>query len=135
MTEIPRELNWVEKRAACSVITVFKELLYGIENDVDTVNRVRQVPEILRFAADMNTSGSSVAIGQRGPFRSGRVVIGPIGERLVVRDEKNQRQWSASVGLNAEGRCVLKLEDGTELEQWQFRKKALEDLLFGELSG
>jgi len=37
----------------------------------------------------------------------------------------------ATVGLNDEGRCILRLEDMTELEQWQFRKRALESLFFG----
>ena len=48
----------------------------------------------------------------------------------VEEDWGSKKKWYATVGLNDEGRCVLRLEDGTELEPWQFRKRALEDLFF-----
>ena len=60
------------------------------------------------------------------------VIVGIQNDRLTVFQDWDKKSWSASVGLNREGRCILKLEDGTELEQWQFRKKALEGLFFGD---
>ena len=61
-----------------------------------------------------------------------RVIITVSEDSIDIDDEINRVEWSVTVGLNDEGRCILKLKDGTELEQWQFRKKALESLFFGE---
>ena len=130
---IPQELNWVGKRAACTVAQTFKEVLIGINNDVEAINAARNIPVESRFSADLTTKGTTVGVGQHGPFRAGRVMIGIVGETIEVRDGVTQ-PWTVTVSLNNEGRCTLKLEDGTELEQWQFRKKALESLFFGGLA-
>lgn len=37
----------------------------------------------------------------------------------------------ATITLNNEGRCMLKV-DGEELEPWNVRRMALEDLFFGK---
>jgi hypothetical protein len=58
-------------------------------------------------------------------------MIGVVDQKIMVRDQATQEQWSVTVGLNNEGRCVLRLEDISELETWQFRKKALDALFFG----
>jgi hypothetical protein len=52
--------------------------------------------------------------------------------RIVVKEEWRKKTWSVAIGLNNEGRCTLRLDDGTELEQWQFRKMALSGLFFGD---
>jgi hypothetical protein len=60
-----------------------------------------------------------------------RVVFYYANERIEVKDEKRNLKFFASLALNSSGRCVLRV-DGEELEQWQFRKKALECLFFGD---
>jgi hypothetical protein len=132
MSTIPHELNWVEKRAACSAGQMFNELLRGINDDIAVFNSVQKLPENNRFGADMTSDGATVVVGQYGTVPRARVAIGIVGQRIEVRDDAKQSRWSAEVKLNGEGRCILKLEDGTELEQWQFRKKSLEGLFFGD---
>lgn len=132
MSTIPQELDWISKRAECSAIQMFNELLKGIRDDVATYNRVKDIPEQNIFAAEMTRDGTSVAIGQYGNVPRARVLIGVVREKIVVQDDAKQTKWSAEVKLNREGRCVLRLEDGEEVEQWQFRKRALEGLFFGD---
>jgi hypothetical protein len=125
MSTVPQELNWVQKRAACSPVQIFKELRTGIDNDVAFFNSLQNFHDNERFAAVMTKDGSTLGVGQYGNTPGVRVLIGVVGERIEVRDETKQCSWAADVKLNSEGRCTLKLEDGTELEQWQFRKNAL----------
>jgi hypothetical protein len=59
-------------------------------------------------------------------------MIGIVGDFVKVCDPIEPQEWRVRVGLNEEGRCILRMEDETKLEQWQFRKKALEGLFFGD---
>jgi len=128
---IPLELDWVAKRAACTVAQVFNELRTGIENDIATVNATRQLSAEDSFSADLLQNGMGVAIGRPRRVPNKRVLVAISGDSLAVRDEATPAEWSASVALNDQGRCILRLEEGTELEQWQFRMRALQALFFG----
>lgn len=132
MNTVPQELNWVDKRAACTAEQMFNELCRGIDNDISTFNASKGLSDANRFGADMMQTGEAVAIGQYGTTPRKRVIVGLSGKEIEVRDDATQSRWRASVALNNEGRCILKLEDGTELEQWQFRKKALQGIFFGD---
>ena len=126
---VPQELNWVEKRAACKIAEVFHQLCIEIGNDIITINGTKY--KELYFKQESLSDGT-VVIGQ--PNRTPRltVSIGIVDQQIIVRDQATPDEWATRVGLNNEGRCVLKLQDGSELEKWQFRKKALEGLLFGD---
>jgi hypothetical protein len=52
------------------------------------------------------------------------------GDEIVVC-AGNEIILRATITLNNEGRCMLKVDD-EELEQWQVRRMALEDLFFGK---
>lgn len=132
MRTVPQELNWVEKRVACSIGQVFKELRMGIANDLATLNTVLKLARENQFAARGSEDGAAIAVEQLGTLPRPCVWIKFMEDALEVRDEAKGKVWSAKAKLNPEGRCVLALEDGTELEQWQFRKKALEGLFFGD---
>jgi hypothetical protein len=43
LTETPQNLDWVKKRADCSIAQVFKELQIGVEQDVKTMNTIRHL--------------------------------------------------------------------------------------------
>ena len=129
MSTIPQELNWVKKRAACNIAEVFNQLCIEIGNDIIAINGLKY--KELYFKQESLRDGT-VVIGQ--PNRTPRltVSIGIVDQQIIVRDQATPKEWSVQVGLNSEGRCILKLEDGAELEYWQFRKKALERLFFGD---
>ena len=129
---IPTELNWVEARASCTTARMFHELCEGCMVDVAVINSVRKLPPDESFQFSALEGGTTFVVGQLE--REPRIVtrVGIVGDMIVVSDQPARGpDWFARVALNNEGRCILRLEDGTELEQWQFRKLALEDLLFG----
>jgi hypothetical protein len=128
MNNVPQELNWVEKRAGCNIADVFARLCLEIQDDIIAINAIKY--KEFYFQQDSLKDGS-IVIGQ--PKRTPRVtvMIGVVDQKIMVRDQATQEQWSVTVGLNNEGRCVLRLEDISELETWQFRKKALDALFFG----
>lgn len=128
MSTVPQTLNWVERRAACNVAEVFNQICLEIQDDIIAVNALKY--KDLYFKHDTLSDGTFV-IGQ--PSRVPRLIvsIGMLDQQIIVVDQATSGEWSARVGLNDEGRCVLKV-DGSELETWQFRKKALDALFFGK---
>jgi hypothetical protein len=133
MIQIPQELDWVGSRAACTVSTVFNEICDGIRYDVEIFNRVAGLTGFDIFQAIPDSSGKTMVVGQPNQTPRKRVFIGIKGPKhLSVQQEWDGKGWDASIGLNDEGRCILRLSDGRELERWQFRKKALEGILFGD---
>jgi hypothetical protein len=130
MNVIPTELNWVEKRAACTAEKMFTQLVLGINEDIKARNIVGADSQ---FAAGMTSDQKVLIVGEAGTWaRKEKLRIFPLDGKVEVRNEFDGTTFSARVFLNDEGRCKLRLEDGTELEQWQFRKKALESLFFGD---
>jgi hypothetical protein len=135
MSTIPQDLNWVEKRAACSADQVFRELQTGIENDIAYRNAIRGTGPLVtgNFIAQLTSDGKVLIVAEEGPWSKGRLKIFAMDGRIEVRNEIANTNWAAKVIFSDEGRCKLKLEDdGRELEQWQFRKLALESLFFGD---
>jgi hypothetical protein len=130
---IPQDLNWVEKRAACTIAEVFNQLCDGIEKDVSDVNSIRKLCDRDLFRAEMNAGDTTMIVAQPKRIPRPRAFIGVDGDHIFVRQDWNGgEQWSVTVGLNDEGRCILRNEDQTEIEQWQLRKRALEGLFFGD---
>jgi hypothetical protein len=131
MSTIPRQLDWVTRRADCTVAKVFNELCDAIRDDVIAVNSTKGLHEN-PFRAELHSTGTMIHIGQANNIPRKVVAIGVTQDQIVADQEWNGGEtWKVTVGLNDEGRCTLRLEDGTELEQWQFRKRALEPLFFG----
>lgn len=132
MSTIPQKLDWVNVRANCTVAKVFNELCDAIRDDVAAINSSNRMLSENPFRADLHSSGTTLYIGQVNNVPRKIVAIGLVQDQIVA-----QQEWSGgetvkvTVGLNDEGRCILRLEDMTELEQWQFRKRALESLFFG----
>ena len=50
-------------------------------------------------------------------------------DAIEVRDKEQKTLFTSTVGLNNEARCIIKVNN-QEYELWQFRKLALENLLF-----
>jgi hypothetical protein len=130
MSTVPHDLNWVEKRAACTIGRVFNEICDGIDEDVRAINEARNLFGDFQFQADLHTERTTVFVGQPGRVPRVRVLVGIVDNQIEVRNEVTKETWRVSIGLNNEGRCSLRLADNSELEQWQFRKMALEGLFF-----
>jgi hypothetical protein len=127
---IPQELDWVARRAACTPSQVFAELVYGIENDVAVINEARSLPPEDKFVARMTGTGSTLIVCQLGYGNRPRVKLSYEWDAILAIDESTGIEYAPTLGINDEGRCILKL-DGVELERWQFRKRLLENIFFG----
>lgn len=121
--------NWIKARADCSLAQVFKQLELGVRNDVDTANAQRMAEDRHKFSISASagrfsvTRESSRAVPLSVNFSlEGDEIVVCAGNEIILR---------ATITLNNEGRCMLKVDD-EELEQWQVRRMALEDLFFGK---
>jgi hypothetical protein len=125
MNGIPRELDWVKERAACSLAKVFSDIHRGVEEDVKSANSIFPHGNPLEvIVADKNAftvkRGASITPVVMFILESGCI---------VVSATLSNEEWRFTVGLNNEGRCQLRWES-QEFEQWQVRKMALEGLFF-----
>lgn len=106
---------------------MFNRLCLEIQDDIKAVNAIKY--KELFYTQEFTRDGTLV-IGQPRVTPRVTVSIGIVDQRIQVVDRATPSEWSARASLNDEGRCVLELEDGLELETWQFRKKALDALFF-----
>ena len=120
--------NWVVERTKCSAQQVFKELELGVKEDADTMNSQRPPHAHYKFTVCQLAGGRFSVIREepRG-IPSVEFVLEGNQIRVSINDVV---KFTATLTLNNEGQCRLKVKDA-ELEQWQFRRMALEDLFFG----
>jgi hypothetical protein len=124
-----QDLNWVEARSLCSPVAVFEKIKLQVEEDV----RVRNASlggsrTQFRFIAN----GGSFVVAMDAPGVVGRGVKFILTQTgIEVLDAKDKKLLEASLTLNDDGECRLKV-DNLEREFWQFRKQALETLFFQE---
>lgn len=129
MSTIPPELNWVEKRASCSAAQIFKELQFGIESDVVAANNANTISG--PFMTTLTPDGCTFIVSLKNEVGP-RIVFYCTQGRIEAKDEKRNIKISASLALSDVGRCVLRIENEGDLEQWQFRKRVLENFFFGD---
>lgn len=130
---IPRDLDWVTERAACSVTAMFKKLEHGVQADV------AKMAVIISEQGDKQTKLSFVAGRDRfSAVREGVVYPLPTSHSVDFSIEKGLivAKWDAekvlceaTIMLTNEGRCKLRVGK-EELEDWQFRRMTLERLFF-----
>lgn len=123
---LPSEFDWVRARAACSLHVVFKELHLGVQNDVQSMGPLAAGQ--VRFSVTALMRGRFSVVREEGES-SDSVTFALAEGSITVRDDENAIITTATITLNDRGEC--KLKTGTdELEQWQFRRRALEKLFF-----
>jgi hypothetical protein len=128
--QVPSELNWVKAIASCDAGKVFDEICVDVRKDAEEINKASKLGEYELFRADMLSNASVMVVGQ--PMRQPRKVVHIVleGNSIKALDNSSETILQVVVAINDEGRCALKSGDGKELEQWQFRKLALEKLFF-----
>lgn len=130
-TPVPSELDWVKARAECSLYRVFKELLEGVKKDVEKRNYYRQQGQPSKWTVGAITSNGFTVFREETTFKpSGETIDFVLSEHGIKVSNENETKFTATLSLNNQGRCVLKVGNA-ELEQWQVRRMALESLFFG----
>jgi hypothetical protein len=130
MNQIPQELDWVGKRASCSVEQVFADLMIGVEKDVAEANKAFSAsPEQPIFRVLTGILDTQFSVQRKSRVK--RVIFSRTDTQIVIVSDVSEKNWEYTIGLNDEGRCQLR-RDGIEFEQWQVRKLALEAMFFGD---
>ena len=126
--------DWVTARAHCSLFRMFKELEFGAREDVKIANSLCTAGDPYEFTVTDNSSGTMFAV-----FRQTKRTTSPapqksvdfhLEDKTILVKHAFTEDISATLTLDNDGHCKLRMKD-QELEQWQFRRMALEGLLFG----
>lgn len=122
------DFDWVRARAKCSPIQMFKEIEVGVRDDVDAINSQRHPEDRFKFTVIRNSSGNYFTVIREMDNGSQQVAFELTPQGIKITKETGA-EILARTTLNAGGQCRLKV-DGRELQQWQLRQLALEDLFF-----
>lgn len=126
-----QDFAWVTARHACSPYEVYKQLQTGCEVDVAERNALRVTFEYGFKMSPSPPGGNSFRVLRLGQNYSSSVEFKWNEAGISVLADDSAVLLAATLTLNDDGECRLKV-NGEELTQWQFRKRALEDLLFGD---
>lgn len=124
--------DWVKARLECSLGKVFETLVMQIEADVSARNQrlpsgyqpFETVREGNRFKVFRAPPGMPQWIAILDRTENGIRVINELTRKVIVE---------ATLTLNNDGECRLKA-NGKEYEFWQFRRTALEWILFDSIT-
>jgi hypothetical protein len=122
------KFDWVTARSACSLPKVFKELRLQVEEDVKTRNALRPDNSPYEFLVAENGPEFTVTLETKDVRRS--VTFGLAEHAISVGDNMGNQMFEVTLTFNDEGECRLNVSKD-QLDLWQVRRMALEDLLFG----
>ena len=121
------KFDWVTERSSCSLPNVFKKLRLQAEEDVKTRNALRPNNSPYEFSVADTGGDFTVLLKAKDVQRS--VTISLAEHAILVRDDKGNLMFDVTLTFNDEGECELKV-NGQELDFWQVRRMAFEELLF-----
>jgi len=131
----PTNLDWVTERSKCSLFAVFKQLQAEVQEDIQKMQAILGAnSNRLSFvrASDRNFSVNRTDKDVFPTPIERSVDFALEQSEIIVVNIDNEIAARATITLNDEGRCMLKVND-RELEHWQFRRMALERIFFGSL--
>ena len=127
MQDTEQNFSWVKARHACSPYAVFQFLQLGCQRDIEERTTLRPLEHMALYSFKVEAEEKSFLV-LRGGAR-------PASVRFMWSDagisvSRDLRVFlEGTLTLDDQGECRLKV--GNEpLSFWQFRKRALEDLLF-----
>jgi hypothetical protein len=106
---------------------MFERLREQVRADVEAADRMRS-PEDSRHAFSfMSQERMFAAVVEGAGIR--HVISFKLHDGFISVRDQERDLYQVTVNLNDEGRCVIRA-NAREYEPWQFRKLALESLLF-----
>lgn len=121
------KFDWVTQRSSCSLPKIFKALLLQVEGDVKTRNALRPNNSPYEFSVAEKGSDFTVLLKAENLRRS--VMFTLAEHAILVRDDKGDLIFEVTLTFNDKGECKFNVNK-EELELWQVRRMALEDLMF-----
>lgn len=129
MISLPADFHWVVARSKCSIATVFRELELGATDDAKKAQSVLSQGGWPTFEVTKIIGNSFDVVRTHNPVFSKHVQFSCVENEIQVRDNDDKLFMRATLTLTNDGECKLKVGD-QELDQWQFRRMALEGLFF-----
>jgi len=123
----PPKFDWVTKRSQCSFPNIFKELKLQIEDDVKTRNALR--PNNAPYEFSIADGGNDFTVLLKAGDFNKSVIFSLAEHAIVVKDDAGNKVFDVTLTFSDQGECTLHVHQ-KELEMWQVRRMALEDLLF-----
>ena len=121
------KFDWVTKRSRCSFPNIFKELKLQVEDDVKIRNALRPNTAPYEFSVADGGDDFTVLL-EAGDFHKS-VKFSLAEHAIVVEDDAGNNAFEVTLTFDDQGDCRLHVND-KQLELWQVRRMALEDLLF-----
>ena|ERR1017187_7263265 len=123
------ELDWVNARLKCSVFEVFSQLRSGVQDDIDKRNHSLTPDARMNFKMrdESAPSPDRFAVVRLAERASDALEFTCTDNSIYVKTQDGKTILCATPTLNESGECRLKTGE-EELELWQFRLRALEDL-------
>jgi hypothetical protein len=121
------KFNWVTQRSQCSFPNVFRDLRLQVEDDVKTRNALRPNNSPYEFSVAEKGDDFTVLL-EAGDFHKS-VTFSLAEHAIIVRDDAGNTTFEVTLTFNDQGDCRLHVQE-KELEAWQVRRMALEELLF-----
>jgi hypothetical protein len=125
---VPQELDWVDARAACSIGVMFKTLELGVHQDVERRVALLKPEEQKMFRVISKARRFSV-VCESNEYET-RSVDFSCTDREIAVSSGGETKFTATISLTNSGQCKFVVNE-QEVEQWQLRRMALEDLFFG----
>jgi len=125
--------DWVSARHNCSAGIIFRLLKDHVEEDTKKRQELRPRGDTTMFRFESDTAASFFVFKQR---ESGVTAVKFTlqHDRIIAFDDNQRELVSASVGLDGAAGCKLFVA-GQFVEEWEFRKRALDGLFFVEPKG
>jgi hypothetical protein len=119
--------DWVTKRSLCTFPNIFKTLKVQVEEDVKTRNDLR--PDNSPYEFSMADNGDEFTVLLQAKDFQSSVIFSLAEHAIVVRNDKGTKMFEVTLTFSDEGECKLHVHE-KEVEFWQVRRRALEELLF-----
>jgi len=124
--------DWVTARANCSLTKAFASLKAEIRRDIDVRNELLEKHRDFKFDLTDNKNSFTVHTLSDRPTSDKGVTIELTDGALLVKDDKGDGLFGATLTLNSSGECRF-VVNSQECESWYVRKLALEKLFFWDL--
>lgn len=127
----PPDFDWITTRQKCSLRQMFEELRVAIEKDLAIANGLLKKGAGLEFKMAGTTDRFRVYIQSPYLDTGGiAIAIALSPKSILVHDGATGAvQFEIGIGLNDDGDCRF-IVQGKELDSWQVRRRALEDMFF-----
>lgn len=133
MTDLAIDFDWVKAIADCHPFHVLQQLRVGVEADVksrnETLTEYQRNDRRIGFRVESSNDPNLFFVQRNGANVMSALRFSCDDSKITVGDERNQPILAATLTLNDEKLCRLKV-DGVEIEHWQFRRRALHALFF-----